>query len=104
MYPILVIDGIKLWVFPFIFIIAVYVCVIILITSKKYDVIYFTHIMSVMPYAVVGALIGGKILYFVTKIFSGYTIISELINGFVFYGGLLGCIIGIGIACKKKYQ
>lgn len=102
MQPIITIGEIKLWVFPFVFIIAVYVCLIILLTSKKYDTSYFTDIISVMPYALVSALIGGKILYFVTRIFSGYTIMLELVNGFVFYGGLIGCIIGVCITCIIK--
>ncbi|HAB88131.1 MAG TPA: hypothetical protein DCE60_03830 [Coprococcus sp.] len=101
-YPIISVGGIKFFVFPFFFIAAVYVCLFILLKSKKFNALYFPDIISIMIYALLGALVGGKLLYLATKIFSDYVTILELINGFVFYGGLIGSIIGVCISCTIK--
>lgn len=48
----------------------------------------------------VSSIIGGKILYALTQLATEKTVLEILLNGFVFYGGLIGGLIGILIFCK----
>lgn len=81
------------------------------IRSKKYS-IPKEDVFFASCYAGIGLIVGAKLLYIITVlpkiieyreiIFSDYRILLGLISGgFVFYGGLIGAILGIYIYCRQ---
>lgn len=81
------------------------------IRSKKYS-IPKEDIFFASCYAGIGLIVGAKLLYIITVlpkiiehrkiIFSDFHIFLGLISGgFVFYGGLIGAILGIYIYCRQ---
>ena len=49
--------------------------------------------------AAVGALVGAKGIYLLTAP-EGLSLAEKLLSGFVFYGGLLGGLVGGAVACR----
>ncbi len=83
--------------------IAIYACLILFAKSSKYSIkqCYIYDLNRVIEYAIVGAIIGGKVLFALTYFnYEEYTI-SNIFSGFVFYGGFIGSVLGIHICCKK---
>lgn len=68
---------------------------------ERYDLVYSA------VYTVVGAMIGAKLLFIIVEIpdlISGkYSLLDVVQGGFVFYGGLIGGIIGLWIYCKQYH-
>ncbi len=94
-------------IFPYI--IGLILCIPI---GKKYGLIK-EYIFSAGTFSSAGLLIGSKLIYLVTKlpnyidnysnIYSKYTTIEKLeflLGGYVFYGGLVGAILGVLIFSK----
>ena len=87
--------GIQMYLFPIIVLLAVYACIWIFLHSTKYDQFYYFGIKESGTYAMVSTVICGKLLYMITKILKGTRDVWNLFNGFVFYGGFLGMILGL---------
>jgi phosphatidylglycerol:prolipoprotein diacylglycerol transferase len=78
--------------------------------SYKFN-ISFKQLLLIVVFGGVGLIVGSKVLYFLTQLpiiisrFSFEIIINTLIfGGIVFYGGMLGALLGIRIyaLCKNK--
>ncbi len=83
-----------------------YLIVVSRIRNRSYDDLVFVYVWSV-----VSAMIGAKILYLLVSIpaiirtvreigFSYRIVLSYLQGGFVFYGGLIGAVIGAMLAMR----
>lgn len=104
MLPIINICNVKIITFPIILILAVCICIITLSKKTVYHFCKFLIIKSLL-YVLPFALLGGKLLYSVIMVTQGYRITFKEIffSGFVFYGGLIGGIIGLIIfSCSVK--
>ncbi len=68
---------------------------------EQYDLVYSA------VYTVIGAMLGAKLLFIIVEIpnlISGkYSLLDMLQGGFVFYGGLIGGILGLWIYCKQYH-
>lgn len=95
---------IKLSVFPFVLVLAIISCILIYMFSKKYDIFYFSQIKESSIYCMIGAGIVGKILYVLTRSTSPELSIFERLGGFVFFGGLIGAILGLYIYSIRKWN
>lgn len=117
MFPFIVItEQIKIPLYATIFIIGFFIAVYLArkmaprLGGTKEDVTYAA------AYAAIGILIGAKLMYFFTKLpniitkFDSYLILFKeaplqaleyIFGGLVFYGGLLGGIMGVLIYCKQ---
>lgn len=102
MYPIIdfVFGGI--YTFPIILLIAFVVCVTYVLTSHKYNVVFFRSIFNAIPLTLCFAAIGGKALFAFTQ-FGTYGVdVIRLLNGFVFLGGFSGAMLGLKLYCHRK--
>lgn len=105
MFPSLCIGGISFATFPILIFIAIVACTISYMTSpiykKFYQVIVFKTYFPIMIFAAIGARVFSAItLMFVSeKPFS----FNLLFGGAVFYGGIIGGIIGLLIICVIKH-
>lgn len=64
-----------------------------------------SHFVLLSSWAILGGLIGAKLLFWITQIkniANDPKIILDLTSGFVVYGGILGGILSGYIYCKKK--
>lgn len=95
---------IKLNVFPIILMVAIFCCILLYICSVKYDTFYFHQIRCSSVYCMVGAGIVGKILYIFTRGGASDLTVYDRLGGFVFYGGLIGAIVGLYIYSKQKWN
>lgn len=74
---------------------------------RKFNDISKEDVFYSMIYALIGVIVGAKVLYIITiipdliKNFSQYNIMDLLKGGFVFYGGLIGGIVGLYIYVKQ---
>ncbi len=76
--------------------------------AKKYKIDWYDALCGAV-YAGLGAILGAKVLFIITSLpslipalISGkITILQAITNGFVFYGGLLGGVLGLFIYCKQ---
>lgn len=102
MLPELSVGWIKFYTFPIIIIIAIYTCLLIFLKSNKYDQFYLRYIVKMLPTCLLFSVIGGKIIFAITQIKIGNTSFFQMIDGFVFYGGLIGGLVGIAIYCYKR--
>ena len=102
MYPVINIFGLKIITFPIILMIGFFVCVVICITSKKYDNNYIPEVIVSFVYCIIGAIIGGKLLFLLLSICQGEKNIINMLSGFVFYGGLIGGLVGLYVGCRVK--
>lgn len=101
MYPLIEIGSIKIRSFSIVLILAVFVCAVIYIESDKYSLYSSEKIFRSMLYAVFFAMVGGKFLSALTLSMQNEEDFwkSLLHSGFVFYGGLIGGVIGLKIYC-----
>lgn len=112
MLPTFTILGYEIATYGFIIFIGLIVGSIIAIQyfSKFHDIVKADVLYAIL-YAIIGVVIGSKLLYLLTNIqnlietYSTYglkTLLSQVASGgFVFYGGLLGGILGIFIYSKQ---
>lgn len=96
--------AIKLSVFPIILVLAIFSCIFVYLLSAKYDNYYFPQIRGSSIYCMIGAGIGGKLLYIITRLNTSNLNIFERLGGFVFFGGLIGAIAGLYIYSKQKWN
>lgn len=57
-------------------------------------------------WAVVGGLIGGKTLYYITtirEILADPALLLDVSNGFVIYGALIGGVVGVVLYCRRQH-
>lgn len=107
MFPVICIFGIDLAVFPILLLIAICICAIYCINSKKYCIEYYRDLMKIMFYPIVCAFLCGRTLYALTLKPSSVALFLKYVidGGFVFYGGLFGAVVGLIIFCKiEKYN
>ena len=94
----------KIVTFPIIIVLAIGVCMIVFIESNRYDILCFRKISMSANTAMLGAAVGGKIMFALTRLGDANYSISYLFSGFVFYGGLIGGVIGIYFFCLYKKE
>lgn len=104
MCPFIDLGIIKLSVFPLILMLAIISCILIYRFSNKYDMFYFSQIKASSIYCMIGAGIVGKSLYFFTRSTTSGLTIFERLGGFVFFGGLIGAILGLYIYSLRKWD
>lgn len=104
MYPFIDLGLIKSYVFPFVLVIAIFSCISIYRFSDKYDSFYFSQIKASFMYCMVGAGIVGKLLYILTRMSTHGLDIYERLGGFVFFGGLIGAILGLYVYSIRKWN
>lgn len=101
MYPFIKIGSLVFMSYPVCMALALTICLIALFSGKKYDIFLLSRVMKVLSYGAVGAALGGKILYALTRIGKGNFSLFDLLGGFVFYGGFLGALGGIAVFCTR---
>ncbi len=104
MCPFIDLGMIKFSVFPFILVLAIISCIMIYKFSSKYDIFYFPQIKASSIFCMIGAGIVGKLMYFLTRSTSPGLSIFEKLGGFVFFGGLVGAILGLYIYSIRKWD
>ena len=104
MYPNIDLGMIKLNTFPIVLILAIFSCVLLYMYSIKYDLFYFYQIKWSSVYCMVGAGVIGKVVYFFTRGNSPNLVVFDRLGGFVFYGGLIGAIVGLYIYSKQRWN
>lgn len=102
--PYIDLGRIRLSVFSFILILAIISCTLIYKFSNKYDKFYFSQIKESSTYCMIGAGIVGKLLYVLTRSTSSGLSIFERLGGFVFFGGLIGAILGLYVYSIRKWN
>lgn len=105
MYPIIYIGKFGIYIFPVIIVVALFFCVYCFQkNSRKYEFFDISQMFSLINFCLLFALLGGKLLYAVASRPASVAecLKSIVFGGFVFYGGVIGGIIGIAIYCKKK--
>ncbi len=101
MLPVIKIGFINLMVFPFVLLIAIEACFLALVYIEQIEYPELINMVKMFLPCLIFACIGGKTLYLFTKVIQGHKKILNLFNGFVFYGGLIGALVGISLFCKK---
>ena len=81
--------------------VALTACLTVLVSGKKYDIFALFRVMKVLPYGAVGAALGGKALYALTRMGKGSFGLLDVLGGFVFYGAFLGALAGIAVFCAR---
>lgn len=104
LYPYVDLVIIKISVFPIVLIVAIFSCIFVYIFSSKYDMFYFPVIRGSSLYCMVGAGICGKLLYILTRSTSSNLSVIDRIGGFVFFGGLIGAVLGLYVYSKLKWN
>ncbi len=104
MYPYVKIGIIELYVFPIVLTLAMFSCLLLYIYSVKYDKFYFPQIKQSSVYCMVGSVICGKLLYIFTRSGTRDLTMFDRLGGFVFWGGVIGAIVGLYIYCKRKWN
>lgn len=111
MYPYIYLGGFELPVYGMIIIIAFVAGLAVCSTLGKIYGIHARYIICSGSFAAFGLLIGAKLLYALTRLpsfISDYNIYGQmsfykkadfLFGGYVFYGGLIGAVIGVLIFC-----
>lgn len=108
LYPVIELGVVKINVFPLVMLFAIFLCLLYFVKSYKYDLSYYEVVIRGMAFAMLFAVIGGKVLFAITQIGAeGFSVINHLLlGGFVFYGGLIGALIGLKVFCtifKENY-
>lgn len=103
LFPYLEFSGIRIAVFPIILSAALYSCIGCFLLSSKYDSFYFPVFIRSACYGIVAAAIGGKLLFFLTRVGTPGLSLPELLGGSVFYGGMIGGGVGLFLFARKKW-
>ena len=96
--------SLEVYVFPIILLIAVFCCILVYLYSDKYDNFYFHQIKASSLYCMIGAGLGGKLLYIFTRSNSTYLTLFDRVGGFVFLGGFIGAVTGLYVYSKRKWD
>lgn len=83
---------------------AIISCIMVYKFSNKYDLFYFSQIKASSIYCMIGAGTVGKLLYVLTRSTTPGLNIFERLGGFVFFGGLIGAILGLYIYSIRKWD
>lgn len=79
---------------------------VLLALTRKYTRFSEDHVLSVIIWAVISGFLGAKILYWLVEwkqvVADPAFLLRTLREGFVFYGSLLGGLIGVGIFAARK--
>ena len=79
---------------------------ILLAMTRKYTRFSEDHVLSVIIWAVISGFLGAKILYWLVEwkqvVADPSFLLHTLREGFVFYGSLIGGLIGVGIFAARK--
>jgi phosphatidylglycerol:prolipoprotein diacylglycerol transferase len=102
MYPYIDIFTVKLSTFPLILMAAFFTCLLTILKSVKYDNLFYNSIVKSIPITIFFAVLGGKIVYALSRKGQNIASITDLFNGFVFIGGFFGALLGIFLYCKKN--
>lgn len=100
MFPYIKVFSFAIPTFPIILLGAFFICLMLIIKSSKFDIIFYKCIMKAIPWAVISAVILGKGTYAFTKIRQGCSNAYELVDGFVFMGGYYGALLGLFLYSK----
>lgn len=112
MHPYIYLGTLELPVYGMIIIISFIAGLAVCSASGKIYGIHSRYIICSGSFAAAGLLVGAKLLYALTKLpsfISDYDIYSQLslfkkadflFGGYVFYGGLIGAVIGVLIFCR----
>lgn len=109
MLPVINLFGINIPTYGLLICIGIIVGLIVIIKSfSKYYSVSKEDILYALIFGIIGAIIGAKLLYIITNIEllienkeNMLEILSSMINGgFVFYGGLIGGVLGVYIYAK----
>ena len=103
MFPVIELGSIAIPMFPIILIAAFYSCLLVIILSPKYDIMFYRSVVKAIPISLLFAVFGGKIIYSLTIAGQDVTSIFDYFSGFVFLGGFLGAMVGIYIYCLKNH-
>ncbi len=114
MHPYINVAGLELPVYGMIIIFSYITGLLICASLGNLYGIQRKYILSSGSFIAAGLLIGAKVLYCITKLpafiadygslYSNYNLLDKieyLFGGYVFYGGLIGAIVGILIFCKS---
>ena len=103
MYPSLQIGHIIFPMFQLILFGAAFFCMFVYIISPKYEPGRAEMFMRCIPSGAVGAILGGKLIYAAVFLLQeGKWDFVQMLNGSVFYGGLLGGFLGIALFSKIR--
>jgi len=79
---------------------------VLLALTRKYTRFSEDHVLSVIIWAVISGFLGAKILYWLVEwkqvVADPSFLLRTLREGFVFYGSLIGGLIGVGIYAARK--
>ena len=79
---------------------------VLLALTRKYTRFSEDHVLSVIIWAVISGFLGAKILYWLVEwkqvVADPAFMLRTIREGFVFYGSLLGGLIGVGIYAARK--
>ena len=79
---------------------------VLLALTRKYTRFSEDHVLSVIIWAVISGFLGAKILYWLVEwkqvVADPSFLLHTLREGFVFYGSLIGGLIGVGIFAARK--
>lgn len=112
MLPTITIFGKEIAMYGICIVIGLFLGILIALKQAKYYKLEKEDIFYSLLYAIIGMLIGAKLLYWITnipyiiqnfsEIISNKDLLLSLISGgFVFYGGLIGAVAGIYIYTKQ---
>lgn len=104
--PYFYLGGIRLNTFTLVIIIAFFSCIMVFVLSPKYSIRYYKSIVTSLLFAMVFAVIIGKVFYAI-----GSSAVDErpflervIYGGCVFYGGLIGGVAGIALYGKLFHE
>lgn len=100
MLPNIRIGNVSCSTFSIVLMIAFYCCLFYLVVSKENTYAEVVNIIKMAPICICFSVVFGKGLYAVTAYSNNKE--NDILNGFVFYGGLLGALIGMNLFCKIK--
>ena len=106
MFPYFEFLHIKIFVFPFALLFAMFVPGIVCIKSQKYPNIFLLDIMKKFILVIFGAAIGARLMSAITliSILDKTFLYNLLFGGSVFYGGIIGGCVALSIVCAIKKQ
>ena len=106
MYPYIHVFGLTLPTFGLMMSLGMLCAFVLLFKTRKYIDLSEDDLLSAVILAIVCGMLGSKILYWITEVRS---IIANpasfkymILSGLVFYGSLIGGLIGLMIFCRRK--
>jgi len=104
LHPTLELLGIKIHVFPLALFAAVVACIVVYLINRKYQVGYLYIFLKCLISVLIGAAIFGRLLsaFVLLRSSENSFFYNILYGGSVFYGGVIGGLIGAFIFCAIK--